>query len=111
MREGLNIFRQAEATEAESGFQELLANARIESDGARDFLDVASEALAQIREDVGIGNFQAQERIRGVLDQFGAGDGGDQKFRLRSRRAFSGMNRARKPAFENGSVKFAKLFA
>jgi len=77
----------------------------------RDFLDVAAEALAQIREDIGVGNFKPRKEFEACLISSALGDGGDQKFRLRSRRAFSGMDRAGKLAFENGRVKFAKLLA
>lgn len=44
-----------------------------------------------------------------MLDQFGAGDGGDEKYRRGRRRALRLVNRAMEGALEEGLVDFAQL--
>ena len=78
MDEGLNILWEAKAAEAKAGFQELGANAGIESHGVGHFFDVGADTLAQIGNHVGVADFQSEEGIGCVLDEFRAVDGGDQ---------------------------------
>ena len=81
MHEGLQVLREAEATEAQAGTQELAADAGVQTHRVGHFLDVGADAFAEIGDDVGVADFQREERVGSVLDQLGAVDGGDQKLR------------------------------
>ena len=50
--ERLNIFRQTKSAESQPRLQKLPADSRIETHGARHFLHVAAQPLAQIRQHV-----------------------------------------------------------
>ena len=78
--EGLNVLRKAETPEAEAGLEELRADAGIEAHGVGDFLNVGADAFAEVGDDVGIADFQGEERVGCVLDEFGAADGGYEEF-------------------------------
>ena len=107
--ERLNILGQAESAKTEAGIQELRADARIQSHGASHFLDVAAQTFAEVGKHIGVGNLEAQERVRGVLDQLGAGDGGDQKCRAACRAGRSHCARGNGICFEDRLVNFAQL--
>src|ERR1700722_10456633 len=106
--EGLNVLRKAEATEAEAGLEELRADAGIEAHGVGDFLDVGADALAEVGDDIGVTDFQGEERVGSVLDEFGAADRGDQEFAAGAVRALSRVDRAIKFLFEDGPIDFAE---
>ena len=57
MNERLHILGKAKTAKTETGFEELAADARIEADGVGDFLDVSSDALAEIGQDIGVADF------------------------------------------------------
>jgi hypothetical protein len=79
MHEGLEIFREAEAAEAQASTKELAAKAGIEPHGLRDFFHIRANFFAEVGDDVGIADFQSEERIGGMLDQLRAVDGSDQE--------------------------------
>src|SRR6266851_3163026 len=109
MDEGLHVLWKTETTVTKPGLEELSADARVESHGMRHFLDVCADFFAKIGNDVGVANFQREERIGGVLDEFGAVDGGDEEFGFVARRAGSVVHRAAESFLENGAVDFAEL--
>src|SRR2546422_9859970 len=76
MDEGLHVLWKTETTIAKPGLEELSADARVESHRMRDFLHVCADFFAKIGDDVGAADFQREEPIRGVLDNFGAAGGG-----------------------------------
>src|SRR5438874_4296207 len=106
----LNVFGQAEAAKTESRAQKLRADARVEAHGMDDFLDISANFFAQIGNHVGVGNFQGEERIGGVLDEFGAVDGGNDQFWRFRRGAAAQMHGAVKLCLQDGAVDFAELF-
>src|SRR5208337_238648 len=108
VNEGLNVFRKAEPAEAQTCLQELGSDAGIEPHGVSHFLDIGANALAEIGNDVGIADFQGQEGIRSMLDQFGAVDGGDEQLAGRFLGAPARMNGAVEFPVENGLVDFAE---
>src|SRR5262249_34089812 len=105
----LNVLGETNPAEAQSGFQELRADPRIQAHGMGHFLDVGAKFLAKIGKRIRIADFQRQKRIRGVLDQLRAADGGDHEFRLVGVRAPAVVNRASALAFEDRTINFAKL--
>src|SRR4029077_262288 len=107
--EGLYVLGQAESSEAETGIEEIRANARIEPHSPCYFLYVSAKALTKIGDEVGIGDLQAKKRVGGMLDQFGAGDGRHQKHRPRAGRAFRFVNGAVEPALKKGLIDFPQL--
>jgi hypothetical protein len=60
MHEGLKIFWEAEATEAQTGTKELLADARIEAHGTPDFLHIRADFFANVGDKVGVADFQGE---------------------------------------------------
>ena len=68
----------------------------IEPHGLRDFFHIRADFFAEVGDDVGVADFQGEERIGGMLDQLRAVDGGDQETvgcrAIRARTAF--VNRA-----------------
>src|SRR5467141_148451 len=109
MDEGLHVLWKTETAVTKPGLEELSADARVESHGMRHFLDVCADFFAKIGNDVGVANFQREERIGGVLDEFGAVDGGDEEFGFVAWRAGSVVHRAAKSFLENGAVDFAEF--
>src|SRR5260370_10500817 len=109
MNEGLHVLRKTETTIAKPGLEELSADARVESHGMRHFLDVCADFFAKIGNDVGVADFQREERIGGVLDEFGAVDGSDEEFGFVARRAGSVVHRAAEIFLANRAVDFADL--
>src|SRR5258707_9009085 len=107
MDEGLHVLWKTETTVTKPGLEELSADARVESHGMRHFLDVCADFFAKIGNDVGVANFQREERIGGVLDEFGAVDGGDEEFGFVARRAGSVVHRAAESFLGNWAVEFA----
>src|SRR5258708_5457893 len=107
MNERLHVLGKTETSIAEACVEELAANARVEAHGMGDFLDVGADFFAEIGDDVGVADFQRQKRIRGVLDEFGAVDGGDEEFGFVARRAGAVMYRAAETFFENPAADFA----
>src|ERR1700743_1614697 len=75
----------------------------------RDFIYVSADFLAQIGQDIRVTDFQREERIGGVLDQFGAIDRGDQQRRVGGSRAAVLVNRACELVFQNRPIDFAHL--
>ena len=110
MDESLHVFRKAETSETQAGFQELRADARVEPHGVRDFLDVGANSFAEVGDDVGVADFQCEKRVGRVLDEFGAVDGGDEKFGLVARRACAVVHRAMKLVIQDGAINFAQFF-
>src|SRR5260370_2512526 len=109
MTEGLHALRKTETTIAKPGLEDLSADARVESHGMRHFLDVCADFFAKIGNDVGVADFQREERIGGVLDEFGAVDGSDEEFGFVARRAGSVVHLAAEIFLENRTVDFAEL--
>ncbi len=109
MNKRLHVLGKTETSIAEAGFEELAANARVEAHGMGDFLDVGADFFAEIGDDVGVADFQSEKRIRGVLDELGAVDGGDEEFGLVARRAGAVVHRAAETFFENRAVDFAEF--
>src|SRR5260370_14111961 len=109
MNEGLHVLWKTETAIAKPGLEELSADTRIESHGMRHFLDVSADFFAKIGHNVGVADFQREERIGGVLDEFGAVDGSDEEFRFVARRASSIVHRAAEIFLENWAVDFAEL--
>src|SRR5258707_15544527 len=107
MDEGLHVLWKTETTVTKPGLEELSADARVESHGMRHFLDVCADFFAKIGNDVGVANFQREERIGGVLDEFGAVDGGDEEFGFVARRAGSVVHRPAESFLATGTVDFA----
>src|SRR5262249_45284716 len=70
-------------------------------------VDVGAEFFAEVGENVGVTDFQSEERIGGVLDELGAVDGGDEKRRVGSGRARAAVDRAAEFSLEDGAVNFA----
>ena len=56
--ERLNVFRETEAAEAQPGFEELRADARIEPHRLRYFFHVGADLFANVRDHVGVTDFQ-----------------------------------------------------
>src|SRR5258708_12656715 len=77
--ESLHIFWKTETAVAESGFEELSADARVEPHGMGNFLDVCADFFAEIGDHIGIANFERKEGIRGVLNQLTAVNFADQQ--------------------------------
>ena len=109
MDECLHVLGETETAITEPGLEKLSADARVESHGMRNLLDVCADLFAEIGDHIGITDFQRQKRIRGVLDELGAVDGGNQKFGFAARGAGSVVHRAAETAFENRSVDFAEF--
>src|SRR5579864_6158337 len=105
----LYVFGQTESSKAKSSIEEVRADARIKTHGVRYFFHVAPEPLTEISNHVGIGDLQTEERVGGMLYQFGAGNGCHQKDRPRAGRTLRFVNGAVKPAFEKWLVDFAQL--
>lgn len=108
--ESLHVLGKAEAAETEAGLKKLPADARVEAHGAGHFLDVGSDALAEIGDDIGIADFEGEEGIGGVLDEFGAVDGGDKKLAARSWRARSIVDGTREAPLDDGTIDLAEVF-
>src|SRR6201999_455836 len=106
MDERLQILGEAESAETEACFEELSADWRIETHDVRYFIDVRADFFAQIGENVCVANLEREKRIRGVFDQFGAVDCGDEKRRIRGSGATVLVDRARKFAFKNRAIDF-----
>ena len=107
--EGLEIFREAEAAEAQASTKELAANAGIEPHGLRDFFHIRANFFAEVGDNVGVADFQGEERIGRMLDQLRAVDGGDQERGSRAIRAEMFVNRAAELALENRAIDLAHL--
>src|SRR5260370_25371024 len=73
------------------------------------FVDVCDSFVAKIVDHVGITDFQREERIGGVLDELGAGDGGDEEFGFVARGAGSVVHGAAEALLENRAVNFAEF--
>ena len=89
--------------------KELRADAWIKAHGMRYLLDVRANLLAKIRNDVGVADFQRQERVRSMLDQLRAVDGGHKKFCCMTGRAWTVVNRTMEAALKNGAVDLSHL--
>src|SRR5579863_1541942 len=109
MHERLQIFREAESAEAESSLQKLPTDARVEAHGVSHFIHVGADAFAKVGEHIGVADLERKERIGSVLDQFGAVDGGDEKWRVSGGGAAVLMNRAREFSFENRAINLPHL--
>src|SRR5260370_9260729 len=109
MDESLHILWKTKASVTETGFEELAADARIESHGMRHFFDVCTDFFAQIGDYVCITDFQREERIRRVLNELGAIDGGNEEFSLVAWRAGPIMHGEKQTPLVNGTVDFPQL--
>src|SRR5260370_10184741 len=109
MNEGLHIFRKAEAAKPESGAKELAANPRIQSHCMSNLFYVCADSFTKIGDDVGVADLQREKRVRCMLDELGAVDGGDQKCRFVLRWAIAFVNRTMKFALEDRPVDFAQI--
>src|SRR5579864_7586413 len=105
----LDVLGQAEAAKPEAGTKKVRADSRIQTDAVHHFLDIRAEFFRQIGNHIGVGNFQREERIRSVLDQFRAIDCGDHPSGSFHRGARAVMYRAFEFLFEHGTVNFVKL--
>src|SRR3989442_11431939 len=110
MNESLHVFRETETSIAEARIEELSANARIQSHGMCDFLDVRADLFTKVGDHVGITDFQSQEVDRSVLDQLGAANGGDEKFRLLTRRARSVLDGAPENPLQHPALDVKPVF-
>src|SRR6266704_692789 len=79
VNESLNVLRETETSIAEAGLEELSTDTRVEAHGMSDFFHVGADFFAEIGNHVGITDFQREKGIRGVLDELGAVDGGNEK--------------------------------
>src|SRR5712691_661207 len=109
MNESLHVFRETETSIAEARIEELSANARIQSHGMCDFLDVRADLFTKVGDHVGITDFQSQEGVRSVLDQLGAANGGDEKFRLLTRRARSVVDGTLETPLQNRAIDLTEF--
>ena len=76
----LHVFWEAGTAVADSGVEKFGANARIGADSGADLLDIRADAFGNVGDGIDEGNFHRQERVGGMLDQFGAaGIGDDQR--------------------------------
>src|SRR5208283_5754114 len=66
------------------------ADAAVETDAASDLLDVRAGGLAEVADGVDEGDFEGQECVGGVLDDFGGRGGGEQQGRRSSGGAGAG---------------------
>ena len=107
--EGLQIFRKAESAKSQPSLQELSADAWIETHRVSDFVDVGAKLFAEVGENVGVADFQSEERIGCVLDEFGAVDRGDEQRRVSRAGAAVFVNRTCKFSLENRPIDFAHL--
>src|SRR4029077_679770 len=105
----LQVFWQAESTEAQPGMQKARPAARIHAHGSSDLSDIGAEALGKIGHHVGGGNFQREKRVRSVLDQLGAVDSGHQPGGSWSGGAGGSMDGAIEFAFEHRAINFLQL--
>src|SRR5260370_37418557 len=109
VNESLHILGETETAVAKPGLEELAADARVQSHSVGNFLDVGADFFAEISDHIGIADFQSEKRIGGVLDEFGAVDGGDEEFRFVARRAGTVVHWAAKAFLENRTVDFAEF--
>src|SRR5579864_419117 len=105
----LEILGEAETAEPEAGTEEVRADARIQTDAVQDFLDIRAELLGEIGDHVGVRNLEGEEGIRGVLDELGAIDRGDEPGRWVRGRAGGTVRRANEFLLENRLVDFMEL--
>src|ERR1700730_18779550 len=99
MDEGLHVLRKTKAAKAQSGLEELAADAWIKTHRVGHFVDVGANFFAEVGNHVGVTYFQRQKRIGGVFYELGAIDGGDQKSSLVFGGAFALVDRAMKTMF------------
>ncbi len=109
MNERLHILGKAKSAKAQTCAQELPADARIEAHRACNFFHVRSDFFAQVRNHIGIADFQRQEGVRGVLDELGAVDRSDQQCGGISRRARAVVDRAMKRPLQNRPVNLSHI--
>ena len=76
--EGGDILREAGAAIAQSGIEEAASDATIHADALGHFFDISTSSFADFRDGIDVGDFQREEAVGGVLDQFGAVDVGDE---------------------------------
>ena len=76
--EGLDVLREAGAAVAEAGVEEGSADALVHADAFSDLFDVGAGSFADVGHGVDVGNLEREERVRGVLDQLGRVDVGDE---------------------------------
>ena len=107
--ECLDVLRKTESTVAQTSLEELSADARVETHGVRDFFHVCADFFAEVGDHVRITDFQGEKRVGGVLDEFRAVDGGDQKFGFTARGARSLVHRTAETPLENRAVDFAEF--
>jgi hypothetical protein len=69
--EGGDILRETGATPTESGLEEFVADAAIESDAFGDLEDICTDAIANIGDFINETNFGREEGIRGIFDHLG----------------------------------------
>lgn len=74
--EGGDIFREATAAVAESGFQEAGADAGVAAEALTDLFDIGIDGFADIGDGVDERDLEGEEGVGGVLDKFGALGGG-----------------------------------
>ena len=79
--EGGDVLGEAGATVADAGTEEAGADAAVEADAAGDLLDVCAGGLAEVGDGVDEGDFEGEECVGGVLDDFGGLGGGEQQGR------------------------------
>src|ERR1700676_3643983 len=109
MNESLHVFGKTKTTEAESGLEELAADARIKTHGVGHFIHVGANFLAKVGNYVGVTYFEREEGIGGVFYELGAIDGGDQKRDFVFGRAFAVVYRTMKTMLQNRLVNFTQL--
>src|SRR5665213_2919378 len=83
--ERAQVLRKTTAAETDARVQKSAADALVQTDALRDFLDVRAGGLADVGDGVDVGNFQREKRIRRVLDEFGGINVGDDDGRLERR--------------------------
>src|ERR1700674_2855671 len=109
VNESLYVLRETETSIAQSGLEELAADARVESHGMGNFLDVCADFFAEIGDHVGVADFEREEGVRGVLDELGAVDGRDEEFDFVAGGAGSVVHRAAETLLENRAVDLAEF--
>jgi len=75
--EGFDVFGEAGAAVAEAGVEEIATDAFIHADAIGDHFDIGAAGFADGGDGIDVANFEGEEGIGGVFDEFGAIDIGD----------------------------------
>ena len=107
MQQRLNVLAEATSAPADAGVEELGADAGIQTDAGHDFGTLGADALADVGDLVGEADFHGEERVGGVLDHLGAGEGSGQQRHGDHGRRTRNARRGREDLGHQGLVEFA----